>query len=184
MKVLIAAGGTAGHVMPALRVAEELRQRDASNKIIFVTTRKKQDIDLVRSKNFGVKSILAGKFRRYFSLLNFVDPFFVFIGFVQSLIIIIKFRPNIIFSKGGYLSLPVVVAGRILFRKIVVHESDLEMGVANRIAAFFANKVLVSFPKENYSKIKTEKLVYTGNPIRKISYNAKLENDNTVLVMG
>lgn len=169
--------------MPALRVAEELRGQDASTKILFVTTRKKQDIEIIRSRNYKVKSISSGKLRRYFSLLNFIDPLFILIGLLQSIFIIIRFRPNVIFSKGGYLSLPVVFAGRLLMRKIIVHESDLKMGLANKISAIVANKVLVSFPTDKYNGINGNKIVYTGNPIRKIIKKDDFSR-NTILIMG
>lgn len=101
--------------------------------------------------------------RRYFSWRNFIDPILVFLGFIQSLIILIRFRPHVIFSKGGYVSLPVVLAGFLLRRRIILHESDSRMGLANRIASKLANTVCVAFPE---LAEKGGKFHLTGNPIR------------------
>ncbi|MBU0727924.1 UDP-N-acetylglucosamine--N-acetylmuramyl-(pentapeptide) pyrophosphoryl-undecaprenol N-acetylglucosamine transferase, partial [Patescibacteria group bacterium] len=107
--------------------------------------------------------IFAGKLRRYFSLQNFIDPIFVIIGFFQSLFLIIRFWPNVVFSKGGFVSLPVTIAAWVLRRPIILHESDGRMGLANRIASKFSNKICVAFP----DLVKCKKCILTGNPIRK-----------------
>src|SRR5690606_9591894 len=106
----------------------------------------------------------SGKWRRYFSWQNFMDPFLVLMGVFQSFFILLRFRPHVIFSKGGYVSLPVVLAGFILRRKIILHESDSRMGLANRISAKLAQSVCVAFPQMAQQN---KKYVFTGNPIRK-----------------
>ncbi len=113
----------------------------------------------------GIKfrGIFAGKLRRYFSWRNFVDPFLVLIGFFQSLGIMIAFWPDAVFSKGGFVSLPVVIAAYILRRPIILHESDSVMGLANRIASRLAKKICVAFPDLASAN---DKFVLTGNPVR------------------
>lgn len=120
------------------------------------------DAQLVQSSGMPFYGIFAGKLRRYFSWQNFVDPFLVLIGFFQSLILIIRFWPQVIFSKGGYVSLPVAFAAFVLRRPIILHESDSRMGIANRIASKIAKKVCVAFPDLQTS----DKFILTGNPIR------------------
>jgi len=131
--------------------------------LLYVCSRGKLDADLLKKSGIPICPIFSGKWRRYFSWRNFIDPFFVLIGFLQSLFILIRFRPQVIFSKGGFVSLPVVLAGFVLRQKIILHESDSRMGIANRIAARLATVVCVAFP--NLLK-KERKYRMTGNPIR------------------
>jgi len=184
MKVLIAAGGTAGHIIPALAVAEELLKEDKNTDILFLTSRKKQDLEFIKSKNFRVLRIFAGKARRYFSFYNFTDIFLIIFGFFQSFFIILKFKPQVIFSKGGYISLPVVFAGRVLGKRVIAHESDLVLGLANKVCLPFIYKLAVSFPLEVYKDINSKKLIFSGNPTRKLISENKTGNANTLLVIG
>lgn len=121
------------------------------------------DAQLVQPSGIHFYSIFAGKMRRYFSWQNFIDPFLVLIGFFQSLFILIRFWPDVVFSKGGYVSLPVAFAAFILRRPIILHESDSRMGLANRITSKIAKRVCVAFP--NLWE-ECQKCVLTGNPIR------------------
>lgn len=100
--------------------------------------------------------------RRYFSWRNFVDPIFVIMGFFQALAIIFKFKPDVIFSKGGYVALPVTFAAWMCRKPVILHESDGRMGLANRIASKFASKICVAFP----DLANCSKCILTGNPIR------------------
>ncbi len=121
------------------------------------------DAQLVQPSGIPFSAIFAGKLRRYFSWQNFIDPIFVLIGFIQSLFILIRFWPHVIFSKGGYVSVPVAFAAFILRRPIILHESDSRMGIANRITSKIAKKICVAFPDLlNQNK----KFILTGNPIR------------------
>jgi len=125
------------------------------------------DKDLVKSANIPFKSIFTGKFRRYFSWRNFIDPIFVLLGILQSFWIIITFWPNVVFVKGGFVSLPVALAAFVLRRPIILHESDSVMGLANRMIAKLATKICVSFPGlQSLSQYSQSKIVFTGNPVR------------------
>lgn len=132
-------------------------------KVLYVASRSKLDEELLKEAGIPFRPIFSGKWRRYFAWRNFIDPFFVLIGFLQSLVILSRFRPHVVFSKGGFVSLPVVLAAFLFRRKIILHESDSRMGVANRIAARLADKVCVAFP--NLLK-NSPKYCMTGNPIR------------------
>lgn len=107
--------------------------------------------------------IFSGKWRRYFSWQNFIDPVFILLGFFQSLGILILHRPQVVFSKGGYVSLPVTFAAFLLRIPVILHESDRRMGMANRMASRFARFIFVAFPQ---LKAKNKKIRVTGNPIR------------------
>ena len=127
---------------------------------------------MLKDSDIPFRRIFSGKLRRYFSWQNFIDPLFVLLGFLQSLRILIGFRPRVVFSKGGFVSLPVVLAAFILRRKIILHESDSRMGLANRISAKLATKVCVGFPE---LAGKSKKYVLTGNPIRSDILSGKTE---------
>ena len=131
-------------------------------------SRKPLDRDLVSKAGLNFKTIFTGKLRRYFSWRNFVDPFFVILGFFQSLWILIRFWPQVVFSKGGFVSVPVVLAAFVLRRPIILHESDGAMGLANRISSRFAKTVCVAFP--NVAP-KHKNVILTGNPVRKEMLN-------------
>ena len=112
-----------------------------------------------------IKTIKAGKLRRYFSLENIIDIFKIPVGMIQSLYYIYRFKPDVVFSKGGFASIPPVIAAWILKVPIVTHESDIVPGLANKIIACFASKILISFSAaEKY--FNKNKVVLTGNPIR------------------
>lgn len=157
----------------------------------YIGSRNKIAKELVQKSGIKFYSIFAGKLRRYFSFQNFIDPIFVIIGFFQSLYIIAKFRPNIVFSKGGYVSLPVAFAAFIFRCPLILHESDSRMGIANRIASKIAKKVCVAFPD---LAAQDKKYIFTGNPVRsEITYgNPKIgykltgftETKPVVLVWG
>ncbi|HBM80834.1 MAG TPA: undecaprenyldiphospho-muramoylpentapeptide beta-N-acetylglucosaminyltransferase, partial [Clostridiaceae bacterium] len=134
-----------------------------------------------------------GKLRRYFNAKNFTDPFRVLEGIFQSFSIVKKIKPKVIFSKGGFVSVPVVIGGWMNGIPVIIHESDMTPGLANKISAAFASKICINFPstEKYFSK---GKVVYTGTPIRKGilngSYNTGLgicgfeANKPVVMVMG
>ncbi len=129
------------------------------------------EADLVTEAGYDFKGISCGKLRRYFSWENFLDIFRTLWGILQSIGIIWKFKPEIVFCKGGYVSTPVAIAAWLCRKPLIIHESDLEMGLANRIASKFAKYVCVSFPEtiENWKKSKpalAAKMFLSGSPVR------------------
>lgn len=122
--------------------------------------------NMVREIGVPFVAITCGKLRRYFSWKNFVDFFKVPVGIIQSLAILLKFRPDVIFCKGGFVSFPVAVAGWMLRIPVVLHESDVSPGLANSLCARFASVICVSF-EESKKYFKKKKVAVTGNPVRK-----------------
>lgn len=123
---------------------------------------------MVEKINIPYKSVTCGKLRRYFSVENLIDIFKVPIGIVQAYFILRRFRPDVVFSKGGFVSVPVVIAGSWLGTQVIIHESDVRPGLANRICARYADKICISFEEtKNYFKKYSRKIIYTGNPVRK-----------------
>ena len=172
-KIIVTGGGTGGHVVPLMVVVSELKKHDFD--ILFVGSGIDLEKKAAEKENIKYKSVLSGKYRRYFSLENFIDPFKIIIGFLQSFWIILTSRPKVIFAKGGYVTYPVVLAGWVLGVPIITHESDIVMGMANKWEAKLARKVCVGFPLENYKDIPLDKIVYTGNPVRKQFNNSAMK---------
>lgn len=170
MNIIITGGGSGGHVMPALAVIEELRnnQNDFFKKIniLYIGSKKGIEKKLIEKKGIRYKSINTGKLRRYFSIKNISDVFKTLSGIVQSVHIINKFSPNIIFSTGGFVSVPVIIAGKIKKIPILIHEQTVDAGLANKIAGKFAQKIALTFP-ESGKYFQKDKIVVTGIPIRK-----------------
>ncbi|EKD56794.1 MAG: UDP-N-acetylglucosamine-N-acetylmuramyl-(Pentape ptide) pyrophosphoryl-undecaprenol N-acetylglucosamine transferase [uncultured bacterium] len=179
-KILITGGGSGGHIMPLEAVVQELKSDQTD--ILYVGSGNDIEKQMADSQQIMYKSVLTGKLRRYWSWQNLVDPFKILVGFFQSIFIIISFRPKVIFAKGGYVTFPVVLASWLLRVKIVIHESDVIMGLANKFEASLANKICVGFPLDNYPNLPLSKLVYTGNPVRheflikSEALNSSLEN--------
>jgi UDP-N-acetylglucosamine--N-acetylmuramyl-(pentapeptide) pyrophosphoryl-undecaprenol N-acetylglucosamine transferase len=158
-------GGTAGHVTPNLALVPELIKENFDIKYIGSKDGIEKDI-IKKSSNMEYFGISSGKLRRYFDMKNFSDPFKVVRGMVEAYKIITKEKPDIVFSKGGFVTVPVVIAASIKKIPVVSHESDITPGLANKLAAPFCNKLCVTFP-ESLKYIKDNKGVYTGTPIRK-----------------
>lgn len=165
IKILLTGGGTGGHITPLLAIISQIKKLDPNIKIFYVG--RKQDINAYFSGvEVETRSILTGKLRRYFSWLNFSDLIKAFFGVVQSLLIIWRYKPNLLFAKGGYVSVPAVLAARILHLPVIAHESDVIIGLANKISARWAKYIAVGFEPKNYIDISQKNLIFTGNPIR------------------
>lgn len=165
MKILLTGGGTGGHITPILAVVEKLKE--LKNKDVdFLFVGPESDFNkAIENEGIKIKTISAGKLRRYISIKNLFDIIKIPVGIIQSLGIIHNYKPDIVFSKGGYASVPPVIAAWIFKIPIITHESDIVPGLANKIISKFAKKILVSFSvSEKYFSKK--KVVFTGNPIR------------------
>jgi UDP-N-acetylglucosamine--N-acetylmuramyl-(pentapeptide) pyrophosphoryl-undecaprenol N-acetylglucosamine transferase len=166
-KIVFTGGGTAGHVMPNIALFKTLREEGWSLSYIGSHNGIERDI-ITGLEGFGdipYYGISTGKLRRYFDLKNFKDPFRVLRGVWQAYRLIRNIRPDLVFSKGGFVSVPVVVAARLCRVPVIIHESDLTPGLANKLAVPFATRVCATFP-ETMDHLPKEKAVLTGSPIR------------------
>ena len=167
MRILFTGGGTGGHVFPILAIKKAFE--GAGNPPVNFYYLGPDSFAKENFINQGIKTrfITAGKMKRYFSLGLPMEMIKVFIGIIQSFIDLFIWMPDVIFSKGGYGSFPVVFVGWLYRIPIILHESDSAPGLANRILARFANKIILSFSdSEKYFKKYSAKLVAIGNPIR------------------
>jgi UDP-N-acetylglucosamine--N-acetylmuramyl-(pentapeptide) pyrophosphoryl-undecaprenol N-acetylglucosamine transferase len=162
-RIVLTGGGTAGHVMPNIALIPRLKELGYEIHYIGGGAVEKELIQAVPGVTFH--RISTGKLRRYFSFKNFTDPFRILRGVCQSLGIISRIKPNVAFSKGGFVGVPVVIGARLKRVPIILHESDMSVGLANRISAPFSDVVCTSF-EPTAAKIKKRKGVYTGTPIR------------------
>ncbi|MFA6917663.1 MAG: undecaprenyldiphospho-muramoylpentapeptide beta-N-acetylglucosaminyltransferase [Candidatus Gracilibacteria bacterium] len=167
MRILLTGGGTGGHVIPNLAVIEDLRKREIS-EIKYIGSKNGPEKKLIEKAGIDYEGISCGKLRRYFSWENFVDVFRVPVGIFQAYQILKKYRPEIVFSKGGYVSFPVTIAAWKLGVPVILHESDVVPGLSNKLSMKFAKKICVSFEEtKNYLPKKLlKKVVVTGNPVR------------------
>jgi len=165
--IVFTGGGTAGHVFPALAVLEELAPR-WPGRVVWIGSTCGIERDLLKGRGIPYYGIPTGKLRRYFSLANFLDLFRVVAGFFASLAILRKERPRLVFSKGGYVTVPPLAAARLLRIPSFTHESDLNPGLATRINARSSERVLVSFAESaGYLRPALRaKVLHTGNPVR------------------
>ena len=169
MKIVFTGGGTGGHFYPIIAVAQEIKKIVREEKLIepnlYFLSPDPYNRGMLFDQGITYKKILSGKKRLYFSILNFFDMFKLAFGVLQAIWTVFWIYPDVIFSKGGFGSVPVVFAGRILGIPIVIHESDSAPGRTNQWAAKFAKKIAVSYPDAaNY--FDREKVAWTGNPVR------------------
>lgn len=160
-------GGTAGHVFPALAVLDALAERRIV-RLVWIGSASGMEREILGRRGIPYYGIPSGKLRRYLSLRNLTDLFLILAGILASLYILLKERPALIFSKGGYVTVPPLLAARLLRIPAFTHESDLNPGLATRINSRLCEKVLVSFPETAgyFPPALRGKVVHTGNPVR------------------
>jgi len=165
MRIIFSGGGTIGSVSPLIAIYQELKQQQPDAEVLWLSTKTGPEDKIINYYKIPTQTISSGKLRRYFSLQNFVDPFRILAGFFQSLSIIKKFRPNVVVSAGGYVAVPVSRASNKLKIPVLIHQSDIEIGMANKIMRKYANIITVGF-KESLQYFGKSKTVVTGIPVR------------------
>ncbi|MDP3964114.1 MAG: undecaprenyldiphospho-muramoylpentapeptide beta-N-acetylglucosaminyltransferase [bacterium] len=165
MRVVLAGGGSGGATVPLLAVADEIRRNNPQAKFIFIGTTDGPERQLVHEAKIVFRSVTAGKLRRYWSWQNFIDPLRVLLGFFQSLYYLHAFGADAVLSVGGYVSVPVVWAARLMEIPSHVHQQDVEPGLANRLLTWPATRMSVTF-KHSLKFFPGHKTLHTGNPVR------------------
>jgi UDP-N-acetylglucosamine--N-acetylmuramyl-(pentapeptide) pyrophosphoryl-undecaprenol N-acetylglucosamine transferase len=169
IKIMFTGGGSAGHVTPSFPLIQALKIK--SINVLYVGSTNGIERSLVNSLNIPYYSITTGKLRRYWSWKNFLIPFQVFVGIVQSFLICLSLKPNIIFSKGGFVTLPVVIGAWLNRIPVIIHESDLTPGLANRLSFPFAKLICITFFSTAQYFKNRKKILVTGMPIREFLYH-------------
>lgn len=169
-RIVLTGGGTGGHIFPLVAVAEELRKQYDNIDFLYIGTKSQMgDVaeKVMDDLNIPTKNISTGKMRRYFSPQYFLDFFRIPLGVMQSLYHLLVYMPDAVFSKGGYASVPVVIAAAIYRIPILTHDSDAVPGWANQIGGKLSRYVAISYPtSEKY--FLASKTVLTGNPLREV----------------
>lgn len=162
-RIILTGGGTAGHVTPNIALLPRLKE--LGYDIHYIGSYTGIEKELIEQFGIPYHGISSGKLRRYFSVQNFTDPFRVLKGFGEANKLIKSLKPDVIFSKGGFVSVPVVMAGKKCHVPTIIHESDMTPGLANKLSIPSATKVCCNFP-ETLEHLPKEKAVLTGSPIR------------------
>ncbi len=162
-KIVLTGGGTAGHVTPNIALLPHLKE--AGFEVSYIGSYDGIEKRLIGDFDVPYYGIATGKFRRYFDIKNFTDPFRVIKGFGEAKKYLKAIRPDVVFSKGGFVSVPVVRAAASLGIPCIIHESDMTPGLANKLCIPVAHKVCCNFP-ETYNLLPEGKAVLTGSPIR------------------
>jgi UDP-N-acetylglucosamine--N-acetylmuramyl-(pentapeptide) pyrophosphoryl-undecaprenol N-acetylglucosamine transferase len=162
-KIVLTGGGTAGHVTPNIALLPALRE--AGYEIAYIGSEDGIEKELMNDCDIPYIGVPTGKLRRYFDWKNFTDPFRVLKGYAKARSFLKGYRPDVVFSKGGFVSVPIVRAAASLKIPCVIHESDMTPGLANKLCFGAASKVCCNFP-ETMAKMPKDKAVLTGTPIR------------------
>lgn len=161
--IVLTGGGTAGHVTPNIAMIPRLKE--LGYKISYIGSYEGIEKKLIEELGIPYYGIASGKLRRYFDVKNFTDPFNVMKGFFEAKKLMKQLKPDVVFSKGGFVTVPVVIASSRKKIPTFIHESDMTPGLANKISIPFATKVCCNFP-ETVSQLPESKAVLTGTPIR------------------
>ncbi len=194
MRIVLAGGGTGGHLYPLIAVAEQIKKEWASQKILdtkmYLLSPTDVDPALLLEHNIQFKKIIAGKIRIYPSLQNVIDSIKMPFALIQAFFVLFSIYPDVVFSKGGYGAFPIVCMARLLFIPVVIHESDTVPGRVNLWSGKFAKKIAVSYPEAAHY-FPLEKVAHTGQPIREALLKAPAaETENTdldtktILILG
>jgi len=187
MRVLIAGGGTGGHLFPGIAVAEAFRLREPASEILFLGTGNPMEVSTLSKKGFDYADIAAEGFKGRGLWRRLRSLFKIPIGVCQALRTIWRFHPDIIIGFGAYASGPVALAARLTGKKLVIHEQNIFPGLTNRILGRLADRVFISFP-DTGRMFRRSRTVITGNPLRRELFESRLGEKTTgaftVLVLG
>jgi len=179
MKILFSGGGTLGPVTPLLGIYEAVKTKYPQAEFVFVGTKNGPERQLVEKYNIKFITISSGKWRRYFSGWNFFDWFKILFACLQSSVLLLKEKPSIVITAGGFVSVPVHLAAWLHGIPSWVHQQDTRVGLANKIMARFATQITVAL-KDSIKFFSSKKTVWLGNPVRADIYLGSLENARNV----
>lgn len=173
-RIVLTGGGTAGHVTPNIALIEVLQQ--GGWQIDYVGSADGVEKAMITAVNIPYHAVSSGKLRRYFSWKNFFDPFNIVLGIGQAYLLLRKLKPDVVFSKGGFVGFPVVVGAWLNRIPVVAHESDMSPGLANRLSFPFVSKICVTFAAAKKHFKRQENVEVTGTPIRQELFNGNKAN--------
>ncbi len=167
MRIVLTGGGSGGHIFPLIAVQKKIKEKYSDTDFLYLGPKGGLEHRVMLKEGIVARHILSGKAHRYFSWENFINPIKIFIGICQSLWRLLFYMPDVVFSKGGYASVPVVIAAWIYQIPILTHESDAIPGVANKIIGKLARRVAISYSRSRRYFME-RKILLTGNPVRQL----------------
>lgn len=173
MNVVLTGGGTAGHVTPNIALISALKAQSA--QLNYIGSATGPEAEIIARQEVPFYAIHCGKLRRYFSWQNFIDPFKTMAGIAQAWWYLGKLKPDVVFSKGGFVAFPVVVAAWLKRIPVIAHESDFTPGLANKLSFPFASKICVTFADAKKRIHQQDKTIVTGTPIRQSLFEGDKE---------
>ena len=164
-RFIISGGGTGGHIYPALSIANEINKSFDNPEIKFIGASGKMEMNIIPKYGYKIHGLLISGLQRSISLKNILLPFKLIISFIQSIIIILSFRPNFVVGTGGFASFPIVFISSIFRIPTLIQEQNSFPGISNRLLSKYTNYISVAYDKmEKY--FPSKKIYKTGNPIR------------------
>ena len=165
IKIVVTGGGSGGHTIPALVMIKHWKMHPSVGEIFYLASEKGIERQVISPWVDGYFAISTGKLRRYFSLENILDFFRFLKGIIQAFILLFKLKPDVVFSTGGFVALPVVIAAKVLAIKVVIHEQTTHVGLANKLSSYFADHICISF-MSSASYFPKNRTIFTGYPLR------------------
>ncbi len=179
-RFVLTGGGTGGHIMPLVAMSEALQEYPVD--ILYIGEKGGREEAVAKENKINFKGIYAGKWRRYYTFgaifNNILGLLKLKIGLCQSFYYLMQFKPRAIFAKGGYVSLPVMIAGYLLRVPIIIHESDVVPGITNRFGAKLAKEIATGFPTSMYHFEKNNRVIYSGIPVENDFYDSKIRPED------
>lgn len=164
--ILFSGGGSAGHLTPAIAIAEALKKKDPTVTTIFVCADREDETSLLKAAGLTYHTVRAGKFPRGFSVRMLTFPVLGVVALVESAFLLRRVRPDIVFSKGGYVSVPVCIAAFVMRIPVVLHASDSVPSLSDRCIGRIAKRICTGFQADAWPKNLRAKVTVTGNPVR------------------
>lgn len=164
MRIIISGGGTAGHIFPALAIADYIK-KEYNSDFLFIGARNRMEIKKVKKAGYKISAIWIDGLQRKFSFRNIMLPLKLLISFCQSLYFLITYRPHVVVGTGGFVSGPVLCIASLIGIPTLIHEQNSFPGITNKILSKFVNTICVSYPGFNRF-FKNKKVVFSGNPVR------------------
>ena len=165
LRILLAGGGSGGSATPVLAVAQALRRRDVTIEFLYVGTREGPEAALAAAQGIPFAGVEAGKLRRYWDARNLTDPFRVLAGIAGSYALVRRFQPRVAFAAGGFGAVPPMIAARLAQARTLIHQQDVQPGLANRLLVPFAGRITVSLAS-SLAHFPRGRTLVTGNPVR------------------
>jgi len=178
--ILFCGGGSSGHVVPSIAVAETLIKKDGELRALFVIADREDEKKLVHDAGFSYDVLHAGKFPRGLSVRLVTFPFFAITSLVQSVFLFRRRKPSLVFSKGGYISVPVCLVARLYRIPIVLHASDSVPSISDRLIGRIATIICTGFPDTQFPEKLRSKIQQTGNPVRSIISTASRDSGRRI----